>query len=294
MKASCFSCLMAVAAMLAGCAQTDRVTFVTASEVGIGADATLGNVNIGYDRNELVIGPVYPATGALPPVYAKLDSDLAIFNPRIQQIYATGEAARLVTDPARPAREEAPLHGDRRLMVFGTTTNSGLKVQFTGQQPTSFNFGYKRKEFSVLPLLRDEPTEEDPDSYGSVIAGISMRVRSAALPETGINASQFIATGDAADSLARQPSIHRLFASEATQSLARAAVEGIPRVDLDLVARAAPLCRRSLEIAQDPDLADRLRQIEAELGFTVGDFCVNPTADQLERLSAKMQERGLL
>lgn len=293
MKASCFSCLMAVAAMLAGCAQTDRVTFVTASEVGIGADATLGNVNIGYDRNELVIGPVYPETGALPPVYAKLDSDLAIFNPRIQQIYATGEAARLVTDPARPAREEPPLHGDRRLMVFGTTTNSGLKVQFTGQQPTSFNLGYKRKEFSVLPL-RAQPTQQNPDSYGSVIAGISLRVRSAVLAETGINASQFIATGDAAESLARQPSIRNLFASEASQALARAAVEGIPNVDVDLVAGAAPLCRRSLEIAQDPDLADRLRQIEAELGFTVGDFCVNPTADQLERLSAKMQERGLL
>ena len=99
MKASCFSCLMAVAAMLAGCAQTDRVTFVTASEVGIGADATLGNVNIGYDRNELVIGPVYPETGALPPVYAKLDSDLAIFNPRIQQIYATAR---------RPASSPTP------------------------------------------------------------------------------------------------------------------------------------------------------------------------------------------
>jgi hypothetical protein len=185
-----------------GCATPDEVIFVTATEMGLGADATMGTVNIGYDRNEFVIGPAYPETGGLPPVYARLNSDLAVFNPRIRQIYATGEAARLATDADRSKPDGQPLSGDRRIMIFGTTTNFGLKVHFVGEAPTSFNFGYKRKDFSVLPLQSDAPTPEHPDQYGSVIAGIALRVTTAQLADSGIAASQFIATGDAAENLA--------------------------------------------------------------------------------------------
>ena len=241
MKNNIFSSLllmMFILIIMPGCASTDRVVFVTSTEIGIGADAKIGNVNIGYDRNELVIGPAYPETGAAPPVFARIETNLKVFNPQIKQLYATGEAANIVT--GNPVTGQAKgLTGKRRAMFFGTSTNLGLKVHFTGQAPDSFNFGYKRRVLSVIPLQKDDPSiSNKPDMYASVIAGLEMTANATSFADTGIKLSQFIATGTAAENLAKNEDIQEIFTAEARAGLGQKETnyeEGVPERRTELL-----------------------------------------------------------
>ena len=279
-------------ALLGACASPDRVVFVTATEIGIGADATIGNVNVGYDRNELVVGPDYPETGGVPPVYAKLESDLKVFNPTVKQLYATGDAALLATSTGTSTTKTRALTGKRRLLVFGTATNIGLKVDFTAQQPTAINFGYKRKEFSHIPLREEEPTDGKPDEYASVLAGLALRTSSSQLPKTGLVISQFIATGHAADNLARRNEVRNLFRSEAEETLTRAAVMRIDVVDPDLQQRMQPICALQFQRGSDPGLNVELLEIESELGYSIGEACTNPTSARAAELGTRLRAAG--
>src|SRR5260370_5933678 len=120
---------------------TDTATFVTATDIGINADANTEQVHIGYARTELFQGPNYPDVGDAPSAVGFLGSDLEVFSPKIRQLYATGEAANLVTMPNEPkpcpespsasrsdtpdmcAEQTASLAGERRALVFSTATN---------------------------------------------------------------------------------------------------------------------------------------------------------------------------
>lgn len=284
--------ILATALAVVGCASTNRVVFVTSTEIGVGMDATIGNVNIGYDRNELVVGPDYPETGGVPPVYAKLESDLKVLAPSVKQLYATGDAARLATQDSVPTPSPRPLTGKRRLLVFGTTTNVGLKVDFTAQQPTAINFGYKRKEFSHVPLREKDPIDE-PDEYPSVIAGLSLRTSSSQLEKTGFVMSQFIATGDAAVNLAGRREVRDLFRNEATETLARAAVMSIEQVEPPLQDRMKPICQRQFQRGSDPTLDAQLAAIESRLGYTFGEACVHPSSERADELRNELSAEGL-
>lgn len=216
--------LMMVSLMTAfyGCASTSKVVFVTSTEIGMGADAKIGNVNIGYDRNELVVGPAYPETGAAPPVYARLESNLKVFSPEVKQLYATGHAAEIATEARNSTQARGGLYGTRKIMIFGTTTNLGLKVHFAGNVPDSMNFGYKRKEMSVIPLKDKESTESAPDEYASVIAGLGLSTDATSFSGSGVKLSQFIATGSAAENMARDESVSSLFKDAASNALNQA------------------------------------------------------------------------
>lgn len=189
--------------LAAGCADPDSVLFVTVTSIGIDADMKPANITIGYDRYEGYIGPVYE-TGAIPPVVARIESNLEIFNPEIRQVYATGEAAKLVTGAQTNVSSEKPLSGNKRLAFFGTGTNIGLKVAFMANTPESISFGYKRKEFSFIPMGKkiDKDTGKQTDVYGSVLASIDMNVNTPSLTDTKLGVSQFFATGIAAEQLA--------------------------------------------------------------------------------------------
>jgi hypothetical protein len=291
-----------VALAMAACATTDSVMFVTNTEVGIGADPATGKVNIGYDRAEFVMGPSYPETGGLPPIYADMNSDLKVFNPEIRQIYATGCAAILATNPgaARPscASSSGQLYGTRRAMVFGTSTNIGLKVSFAsnpnGVLP-SFILGFKRNEFSVLPLKKDGTalTKSSPDHYGSAIAGISMRSRATnQLSETNLDLRQFMATGVAAENMAVQPLIQQFFTEHAAAALALA--QSVPKVDLELQKRMLPICNLESNRSSDPGLDSKLSSIEATVGFKIADSCVDPDHAQADQLETELRKVGLL
>ena len=219
--------LSALCLALTGCADKQAVLFVTATTIGLDADSTPPHATLGYDRYEGYIGPSY-STGALPPVIAKIESDLKIFNPEIRQLYATGDAAELVTKggtvPGEPTPDGKMYTGSGRLTLFGTGTNIGLRVTFAGNVPESISFGYKRKEFSYIPL-GSAPDPDDPtktvDKYGSVLAAIDMGVHTETFTTTGTAVTQFFATGNAAKNLAAREPIRRRFLLEAEEAIAR-------------------------------------------------------------------------
>jgi hypothetical protein len=185
----------------AGCAGEDSVLFVTTTQIGIDADTKPPNISIGYDRYEGYVGPVYQS-GAIPPVFARLESNLKIFSPEIRQVYATGDAARLVTSP-NPSISNKALTGNKKVAFVGTGTNIGLKVSFAGNAPESFSFGFKRKEISFIPVIRStEDGAKHEDQYGSVLAAIDLNVNTPTLTDTRLGVSQFFATGIAAEQLA--------------------------------------------------------------------------------------------
>lgn len=229
MKINLFTCLVIIfiTLNLISCASPDRVVFVTSTEIGVGADAKTGNVNIGYDRNEMIVGPAYPDTGASPPVYGRIESNLEVFEPEIKQLYATGNAAHIATGSSTTGTiGTAPaMTGKRKLMFFGTSTNVGFKMHFTSNAPDSINLGYKRRELSVIPLQDKDPTTNKPDKYASVIAGIGMTTSSTNLSGSGIKLSQFIATGSAAENVAMQSK--NIFTKESSDALDQATTRGI-------------------------------------------------------------------
>lgn len=200
--------------LIAGCASVNSVLFVTKTSLGIDLDSKPPSASIAYDRIEGYLGPRYD-NGAVPPVVARIQTDGKIFNPRVRQLYATGDAATLVVKPTGPTRP-SDLSGEKRLMFFGTTTTIGLKVSFTGEVPDSFHLGYKRKEFSFIPLGRTKTSDgKEVDVYPSVLATLDNRAQVGAGPSaTGLEVGQLFATGTTAEELAKDPAVQGLFRSE--------------------------------------------------------------------------------
>ena len=237
--------LSALCLALMGCADKQSVLFVTATTIGIDADTTPPHATIGYDRYEGYIGPSY-STGALPPVFAKIESDLKVFNPEIRQLYATGDAAKLVTKEKiekDDRTDDGKMYtGSGRLTLVGTGTNIGLRVTWAGNAPESISFGYKRKEFSYIPL-GSAPDTDDPtkmvDKYGSVLAAIDMGVHTETFLTTGTAVTQFFATGDAAKNLAVREPIRRRFALEAEKSITQTSCKYGPDDASDKIDAAA-------------------------------------------------------
>lgn len=210
--------------LMTGCA--DSVLFVTKTSIGIDFDTKPPSASIAYDRTEGYLGPRYD-NGAVPPVYGRILSDAAIFNAKVRQIYATGPAAQRVlhTEAECNANAQlcpsagAKLEGGKRLMFFGTMTSTGLKVTFSPeyQYPDSFHLGYKRKEFSFIPVGTTMENGKAVDTYPAVLAAIDTRATAAtenSTPSADIMTGQFFATGAAAEQLAIKPEIHTFFKDE--------------------------------------------------------------------------------
>ena len=213
-----FRTLATLAAVAAVAACTDYATFVTATDIGINLDAKTEELNIGYVRTELFHGPGYPEQGAAPSAVGYISSDLSPFSPKIKQLYATGTAAELVTQNTAPAMEPEttdPLTGHRRPFVFGTGTNFGLKVGFTGDAPSSVKFGFNREELSIIPMQQGDPLKSPADKYASVLASINMDDTIKSKSGTDIKPTQFFATGAAARNLAKREEIRGYFGEQA-------------------------------------------------------------------------------
>ena len=220
---------LAAALGLSACGGLDQAAFVTSTNVGIDFDATARKVLIGYDRSEGFIGPTFVDDGVAPPIVGFISSDLAVFDPKIRQLYATGEAAEIVTrsDKGNKPEPEA-MSGNRRPMIFGTTTSIALKVGFGAAQafPDSVSFGYKRREASVIPFTPAGAT--GPAKYASVLASIDMGVSPITTPQsTRLRATQFFATGNAARNLAWREDIRQLFEQEAVAALSAGAQDAV-------------------------------------------------------------------
>jgi hypothetical protein len=219
-------CGLAIFLTLTGCTSPDRVLFVTTTDIGISADATTQTALIGYDRLEGMVGPAYVETGAVPHTVGVLKSNLSIFNPDINQIYATGLAADRVTDGSDtepPPVPKLPSTGERRIMFFGTSSNLGLKLGWAAQgYPSSINLGYKRKEYSLIPLQKNLDGGKE-DYYPPVFASISVNQSTGLISDTSTALHQFFATGQAAVNLASDDQFKRPLKAAVKEATSQAA-----------------------------------------------------------------------
>jgi hypothetical protein len=112
----------------------------------------------------------------------------------------------------------------RKRYFFGTDTNLGLHVEWTGNtMPRAVNLGYKRKELAYVPLMEKTaikkaaggaPAQEDLDRnqyrLASLIATASGKVKVRDPDGTAVRVGQTYATGDAATLLAANPGVRRV------------------------------------------------------------------------------------
>ena len=213
--------VMLAAILVASCDTTNVVAFGTHTSYGLDFDTVpQPTFSIGLDRGEAVVAPRYD-NGAIPPVVASIKLGGSFGGADVTQVYATGDAARLVTR-GDAINKESKLVGNKETMVFGTYTNIGLKVAFAGNVPKSANFGFKRQEISVIPVGK-HPTkkvgEESVDTYGSVLAAVDTNAAISARKDTKFGYVAFFATGDAADELAKDEDIRRYFKELANKSV---------------------------------------------------------------------------
>ena len=217
---------------LSACAP-DHVMFVTDTSLGINVETKpTPTASVAFDRTEGYIAPSY-ANGALPPVVASLHIDgQSLLSPYVKQVYATGPAAVIVSGGPGPSQigsggpsQSTPTLTDarNRWAFVGTSTSVGVKISFDTTTstppppiPESFLFGYRRKEISILPV----GSQNGVDSYPSVIASVNSTAGAGGGPAgSTFQHSQFIATGVAADWLARNPEVKGAFSSEAGASV---------------------------------------------------------------------------
>ena len=192
---------IASCALLAGCA-SQNVVFLTKTSFGVDVSTEPATASIGYDRFEGYVGPRYD-NGAVPPVAASFETNGQLLGRAIRQIYATGEAARVVTS-AGTAATAPQLSGTHKVMFFSTATTLGLKLGFgsTGATDT-LTFGYKRREASVIPITDGQ--------FPAVVATLQNDVSADARTNTEFGVQQYFATGDAAVSVAGLRQVKTMF-----------------------------------------------------------------------------------
>lgn len=202
--------------VLAGCASpTTHATFVTKTSLAVlDVDTAPAGMSVAYDRVEGYIGPRLE-DGSVLPVTGYIDTDGGILVRKIRQVYATGRAAEHVSAhtaagaasaasaPSRPA--SAPELKSREVLFFGTGTNIGVKIGFEAGTvvPNSFNFGFRRKEISVIPVDQGHM----PSVFASIDNSAAAQEAQGAKPAVEFGLNQFFATGSAAERLAQDPAI---------------------------------------------------------------------------------------
>ncbi|RJF95744.1 hypothetical protein [Noviherbaspirillum saxi] len=200
--------------LIAGCAtKPNHVIFVTKTSLGLDVDTTPPVASLAYDRVEGYIGPRYE-NGLVPPVAASFSTNGEIFGRQIKQVYATGNAARIATDSGKllsPVVDD--YNSKHEVMHFGTGTVLGIKFGFSPTGVESFTIGYKRKEYSVIPMT--------PAGLPSVLANLDSNAQAKALDKTELGIEQYFATGRAADQLAHDPRIRAKFIDQAVDALAQ-------------------------------------------------------------------------
>jgi len=193
--------LFSAALLLAGCENPDRALLVTTSNFGIDVDVATQQLDVGLNRFEGVIAPVYD-DGATPPVYARLGTDGGFFTPKISQLYTTGDAALIGSGRVHPIQcyeWATDAHGNRtrdwstpidpnhlsknwtdadvscdeptaledvgsakrKRMYFATGTSLGLSLKTASGAPGSIHLGYKRFELSIIPLTKVYNTQNE-------------------------------------------------------------------------------------------------------------------------------------
>lgn len=254
---------MSLGILLSACG-TNEAVFVTTTNIGFDADTTPANISIAYNRFEGFYGPT-DKEGHMPPVVARIESNLSVTNPKVSQLYATGRAAMDVTNPQeQPANtENPPLEGTRRVSFFGVSSVTGLKVAFNPATLfESLSFGYKRKEVTYLPLIKDPETQQA--TYPSTLASMNLNTRVSNITDTSEGISQFYATGVAAENLARTNNTVRTFFREETQNAFASLTASNQRLKLWLAENKTAECNTVSDIRFTAGCAHLKARAEAE------------------------------
>lgn len=233
MKRRLLVALLSPVVVLGGCAG-DNVLFVTGTNFGVkAASQPTPTLNAGLGRVEGYVAPVYQ-TGEIPPIAASFQKVGKSLDAGINQTYATGLAAHKLTGgtvaAATPqqvngvaaSRSGANPAGARRRTAFvGSTTSIGMKVGYTtgsaGPIPERFSVGYDRFEYSLIPLTNVGGQEVYPSVFMSIAANMGVRTDAARRDLPGIDSSQIIATGTAAENVITQ-GVRDAFASAAVKT----------------------------------------------------------------------------
>lgn len=196
------------ALLLTACASgPNTVVFVTKTSLGVDVEQTPPTASIAYDRVEGYFGPRYDS-GAVPPVVASFTTNGQLLGRDVKQVYATGDAARLLANPSAPIAADPALTGDVKPMFFGTSTTLGVKIGYeAGGSTSTFTLGYKRKELSVIPVTQG--------IFPSVLATLQTDINAATANTTSFGAGQLFATGSAATDLARRKEVRDVFMQQA-------------------------------------------------------------------------------
>jgi hypothetical protein len=214
--------LIAATGILASCTSLrENATFVTKTSLSIvDVDAAPASVSIAYDRLEGYAGPRFE-DGSVYPVVGSMEISGSGLTRTIRQVYAGGDAARVVTGLPASTAASAAADGNtdqRRVLFFGTGTTIGLKVGFTENLPSSFTLGYKRREASVVPVDRDR----QPSVLASLDNGDGVAVSADGAkgkPAVAFGVQQYFATGAAATKLAALPAISKGFQERGAATL---------------------------------------------------------------------------
>jgi len=214
---------LTAALMLGGCASVDtHATFVTKTAIAlVDVDSAPSGVSFGYERTEGYLGPRLK-DGSAVPVFGFIRTNGSLLGRSLQQVYATGCAAEVVAE-AKPAESgsepsactQAPLKDEKtRPMLFATSTTLGVGFTLGEGNVPSLTLGYRRKEASVIPV--------DPGAMPSVLATHGNEVQADLADgkaKSDIGVTQFFATGRAANALAANKEVVKLFREGADSAL---------------------------------------------------------------------------
>jgi hypothetical protein len=214
---------LTAALMLGGCASVDtHATFVTKTAIAlVDVDSAPSGISFGYERTEGYLGPRLK-DGSAVPVFGFIRTNGSLLGRSLQQVYATGCAAEVVAE-AKPAASgsepsactQVPLKDEKtRPMLFATSTTLGVGFTLGEGNVPSLTLGYRRKEASVIPV--------DPGAMPSVLATHGNEVQAdvaSAKAKSDIGVTQFFATGRAANALAANKEVVKLFRDGADSAL---------------------------------------------------------------------------
>jgi hypothetical protein len=207
--------LMAALSLLGGCASSNYATFVTKTSLAVlDVDTAPAEASIAFGRTEGYIGPRFD-DGSVYPVTGFINASGAALSRQTQQVFAGGGASVLVLgqdsvgkDPGGKGSAKCADGRDRPPLFLATGTTVGLRVGFAEGSvlPTAFNFGYRRKEATLVPVAKGcQPSvlaALDSDGGARTEAG---------QPKASLGIVQYFATGEAADVLAKSEEVRALF-----------------------------------------------------------------------------------
>ena len=202
---------------LSGCASNDAVFVTKTSFSVVDVDTTPAGVSFAHDRTEGYFGPRFD-NGQVYPVTGFFSGNGSGLTREVRQVFAGGDAASVVLGAA-PSVPIATDCGDQRKkppLLFTTGTTLGIKLGFAESTilPTSFVFGYRRKEAAWVPVSKT--------CQPSVLATLDSSVEArgqANDPKLKGRVGQYFATGVAAVLLASDPLIRSTFKREAQKAL---------------------------------------------------------------------------